>query len=145
MDDPDAPSAFPEGSPNRIKQLQMFAGTDAAYQLAKKHGIKTAFGTDILFSAPNAAIQGKQLTRLKKWYSNAEILRMATSQNAELLTLSGPRNPYPGKLGVVEEGAYADLLLVNGNPLENLDLVADPETNFNVIMKDGTIYKNAAN
>jgi imidazolonepropionase-like amidohydrolase len=80
---------------------------------------------------------------LKKWYSNAEILIMVTSQNAELLTLSGPRNPYPGKLGVVEEGAYADLLLVDGNPLENLDLVADPDRNFTVIMKDGTIYKNA--
>ena len=143
MDDPDAPSAFPEGSPNRIKQLQMFAGTDAAYQLAKKYKIKTAFGTDNLFSASNAAIQGKQLTRLKKWYSNAEILRMATSGNAELLTLSGPRNPYPGKLGVVEVGAYADLLLVNGDPLENLDLVADPEANFIVIMKDGTIHKRA--
>lgn len=138
MDDPDAPSAFPEGSPNRIKQ-QMFDGTDTAYQLAKKYKIKTAFGTDNLFSASNAAIQGKQLTRLKKWYSNAEILIMATSQNAELLTLSGPRNPYPGKLGVVEEGAYADLLLVDGNPLENLDLVADPDKNFTVIMKDGTL------
>ena len=143
MDDPDAPSAFPEGSPNRIKQLQMFAGTDTAYQLAKKYKIKTAFGTDNLFSAANAAIQGKQLTRLKKWYSNAEILRMATSGNAELLALSGPRNPYPGKLGVVEVGAYADLLLVAGNPLENLDLVADPEANFHVIMKDGTIHKRA--
>ena len=55
---------------------------------------------------------------------------MATSTNAELLAMSGPRNPYPGKLGVVEEGAYADLLLVDGNPLENLDLVADPDKNF---------------
>jgi imidazolonepropionase-like amidohydrolase len=69
---------------------------------------------------------------------------MATSGNAELLTLSGPRNPYPGKLGVVEEGAYADLLLVDGNSLENLDLVADPEANFTVIMKDGTVYKRPA-
>ena len=67
---------------------------------------------------------------------------MATSQNAELLTLSGPRNPYPGKLGVVEEGAYADLLLVDGDPLTNLDLVADPEKNFLVIMKDGKFYRN---
>jgi imidazolonepropionase-like amidohydrolase len=141
MDDPDAPSAFAEGTPNRIKQKQMFAGTDAAYQLAKKYKIRTAFGTDMLFSPANVVTQGKQITRLKKWYSNAEILIMVTSQNAELLTLSGPRNPYPGKLGVVEEGAYADLLLVDGNPLENLDLVADPDRNFTVIMKDGTIYK----
>ena len=145
MEDPDAPSAFAEGSPNRIKQQKMFAGTDAAYQLAKKYKIKTAFGTDMLFSPANAGTQGKQLARLKKWYTPAEALIMATSTNAELLTMSGPRNPYPGKLGVVEEGAYADLILVNGNPLENLDLVADPDANFTVIMKDGKIYKNLIN
>lgn len=79
---------------------------------------------------------------LSKWYSNAEILQMATSGNAELLTLSGPRNPYPGKLGVVEEGAYADLLLVDGDPLADIKLVADPEKNITVIMKDGVIYKH---
>ena len=67
---------------------------------------------------------------------------MATATNAELLALSGPRNPYPGKLGVVEEGALADLLLVDGNPLEDIKLVADPAKNFVVIMKDGRIYKN---
>ena len=44
--------------------------------------------------------------------------------------LSGLRNPYPGKLGVVEEGALADLLLVDGNPLEDIKLVADPDKNF---------------
>lgn len=141
MEDPDVPSTFPEGSPNRIKQLQMFAGTDAAYQLAKKYKIKTAFGTDMLFSPANAGTQGKQLTRLTKWYSNAEILKMATSQNAELLALCGPRNPYPNKLGVVEQGAYADLLLVDGDPLTNINLVVDPDRNFTVIMKDGVIYK----
>ena len=67
---------------------------------------------------------------------------MATATNAELLEMSGLRNPYPGKLGVVEEGALADLLLVDGDPLANLDLVADPAKNFVVIMKDGKIYKN---
>jgi len=142
MDDPAAPSPFPEGSPNRVNQLEMYAGTDNAYLLAKKHGIKIAFGTDILFAPENAAGQGRQLTRLRKWFTPAEILVMATSTNAELLAFCGKRNPYPGKLGVVEEGAYADLILVDGNPLENLDLVADPEANFKVIMKDGTIYKN---
>jgi imidazolonepropionase-like amidohydrolase len=67
---------------------------------------------------------------------------MATSTNAELLALSGPRNPYPGKLGVVEEGALADLLLVDGNPLTDIDLIDDPAKNFVVIMKDGKIHKN---
>jgi imidazolonepropionase-like amidohydrolase len=82
------------------------------------------------------------LTHLTRWYGNAEALTMATATNAELLALSGPRNPYPQKLGVVEEGAYADLLLVDGNPLEKIELVADPGRNFLIIMKDGKIYKN---
>jgi imidazolonepropionase-like amidohydrolase len=69
-------------------------------------------------------------------------LKIATGTNAELLALSGPRNPYPGKVGVVEKGALADLLLVNGNPLENIRLIENPEKNFSVIMKDGKLYKN---
>jgi imidazolonepropionase-like amidohydrolase len=85
--------------------------------------------------------QGAFLTRLVRWFTPADALRMATSVNAELLALSGPRNPYPGKLGVVEPGALADLLLVDGDPIANIQLVADPEK-FTVIMKDGVIYKN---
>lgn len=85
------------------------------------------------------------LTHLTRWYANAEILTMATATNAELLGLSGPRNPYPGKLGVVEDGALADLLLVDGNPLEDIDLVANPDKNFLIIMKNGKIYKNTLN
>jgi imidazolonepropionase-like amidohydrolase len=68
---------------------------------------------------------------------------MATSTNAELLSLSGLRSPYAGKLGMVEEGALADLLLVDGNPLENIQLISDPVKNFVVIMKDGKVAKNA--
>ena len=138
----DKPSAFPEGSAKRIKQLQMYAGTDAAYKLAKKFKIKTAWGTDVLYSAANAAAQGGQLSKMVQWYTPAEALKMATHDNAQLLDLSGPRNPYPGKLGVVAEGALADLLLVDGDPIANLDLVTDPEKNFLVIMKDGKVFKN---
>jgi imidazolonepropionase-like amidohydrolase len=58
------------------------------------------------------------------------------------MALSGFINPYPGKLGVVEAGALADLLLVDGNPLDDINLVANPDKNFVVIMKDGRIYKN---
>jgi imidazolonepropionase-like amidohydrolase len=82
------------------------------------------------------------LASLTRWYSPAEVLTMATSTNGELLALSGPRNPYPGKIGVVAEGALADLLVVDGNPLENINLIADPEKNFLVIMQDGKIYKD---
>ena len=83
------------------------------------------------------------MAALARWYTPAEALIMATSTNAELLALSGLRNPYPGKLGVVG-GVVADLLLVDGNPLENLELVGDPGRNFNLIMKDGKIYEHPA-
>jgi imidazolonepropionase-like amidohydrolase len=82
------------------------------------------------------------LARLARWYTPSELLKMATAANGELLALSGPRNPYPGKLGVIEVGALADLLLVDGNPIENVKLIEDPARNFVVIMKDGKIYKN---
>jgi imidazolonepropionase-like amidohydrolase len=130
------------GPGEQAKMRQVVAGTDRVYALARKYGIKTAFGTDILFSKALAERQGAMVADLTRWYTPAEALIMATSTNAELLSLSGPRNPYPGKLGVVEAGALADLLLVDGNPLENIRLVADPERSFLVIMKNGRIYKN---
>lgn len=70
---------------------------------------------------------------------------MATADNAELLALSGLRSPYIGKLGVVQEGALADMLLVDGDPIANIDLISDPSKNFLMIMKDGKIYKNTLN
>jgi imidazolonepropionase-like amidohydrolase len=139
----DRPPAYAEGSPNRLKQLELYTGTDNAYALAKKYKLKTAWGTDNLFDAKNAAHQGAQLAKMVRWYTPAEVLKMATGDNAQLLALSGPRNPYRGKLGVVEEGALADLLLVDGDPLTNIKLIEDPAKNFVVIMKDGKIYKNS--
>ncbi len=133
---------LPVGSVEREKAEEVWPGIGRTYELAKKYNIKTAWGTDVLFSRALAAQQGAILASLSRWYTAPEALTMATSTNAELLKLVGPRDPYPGSLGVVEEGALADLLLVEGNPLENLDLVADAATNFKVIMKDGTIYKN---
>ena len=136
--------AFKFESPiSTAKYEQAVAGLDKVVALAKKYKIKTAFGTDLLFDPDLAVKQGKFLAKLKRWYTPYEALKMATHDNAQLFKLSGPRDPYPGKLGVVEEGAYADLIVVNGNPLENLDLVADPGKNFLVIMKDGKTYKNA--
>jgi imidazolonepropionase-like amidohydrolase len=141
LDDQDA-TPFPADSPNRKKQLQMFSGTDNAYALAKKYKIRTAWGTDTLFDAKIAARQGAQLSKLTRWYTPAEILKMATGDNAELLAMSGLRSPYEGKIGVVQEGALADLLLMDGDPIANINLIEDPAKNFVVIMKDGTIYKN---
>jgi imidazolonepropionase-like amidohydrolase len=130
------------GPSEQAKMRQVVAGTERVYALAKKYGIKTAFGTDILFSKALAERQGAMLADLTRWYTPAEALIMATSANAELLSLSGQRNPYPGRLGVVEEGALADLLLVDGNPIDNIRLIESPAKNFLVIVKDGKIYKN---
>ena len=134
--------AFPAGSQERAKAFEVFAGTDRTLGLAKKYKIKTAFGTDILFSPSLAKRQGELLAKFARWYTPAETLAMATGTNAQLLALSGKRNPYPGKLGVIEQGALADLLLVDGDPIADIKLVADPAKNFVVIMKDGKIYKN---
>src|SRR6516164_892262 len=134
---------FPVGSVQRTKADEVWPGIARTYELAKKYKIKTAWGTDVLFSQALAQQQGAILASLVRWYTPAEALAMATGTNAELLALSGKRNPYPGKLGVVEQGALADLLMVEGNPLENINLIADPAKNFKVIMKDGRIYKNA--
>lgn len=127
---------------SREKQQIMSAGTDKAYQLAKQYQIKTAWGTDTLFNAHLATRQGAQLAKLKRWYTPPEILKMATGTNAELCAMSGPRNPYPNKLGVIQAGAYADILLVDGDPLTDIDLIAVPDTSFKIIMKDGQIVKN---
>ena len=114
-----------------------------AYKLAKELGVKVAFGTDSLMDPVASAKQGKLLSKLARWFTPYEALKMATSDNAELMEMAGPRHPYQeGPLGQLTVGAYADLILVDGNPLENLDLVADPEANFDLIMKDGVIYKN---
>ncbi len=132
------------GGEQAAKKQQVSEGTDRVYALAKKYKLKTAFGTDILFSKSEAELQGSRLVDLGRWFTPAEALAMATSTNAGLLQLSGLRNPYPGALGIVQQGALADLILVDGNPLDDLALVADPAKNFKVIMKDGKVFKNTS-
>ncbi|WP_375058273.1 amidohydrolase family protein [Zobellella sp. DQSA1] len=134
--------ANPQQGPARLKQLMVSRGTDRAYELAKKHGIRVAFGTDILFSGGMGTNQTPSLTALTRWYEPGEILKMATGDNGELLALSGPRYPYPAPLGVIEEGALADLLLVDGDPSADLSLLERPETSLVLIMKNGQIHKN---
>jgi imidazolonepropionase-like amidohydrolase len=142
MDDEDA-TPFPLGSANWKKQMEIIKGTDNAYALAKKYHIKTAFGIDCLFDSTSAKNQGKVLCKLQKWFTPFEILKMATHDNAELLSMSNKRSPYQeGKLGEISEGAYADLIIVDGNPLEHIKLIENPETNFKLIMKNGVVYKN---
>lgn len=141
LDDEDR-MVFPTQS-STDKWLVATAGTDNVYKLAKEIGVKIGFGTDAIMDPEMATKQGKYLSKLSRWFTPYEALKMATSDNAELMEMAGPRHPYQeGPLGVIQEGAYADLILVEGNPLEDLDLVADPENNFVLIMKDGVVYKN---
>jgi imidazolonepropionase-like amidohydrolase len=113
-----------------------------ASRLAKKHKWKLAWGTDLMFDPKTAEKQSTDIGKLEKWFTGAEAIRMITHQNAELLALCGKRNPYPGTLGVIEEKALADLLLVDGDPLKDLMLLTQPEKNLLIIMKDGKISKD---
>ncbi|HJS86966.1 MAG TPA: amidohydrolase family protein [Acetobacteraceae bacterium] len=109
---------------------------------AKKHGVKVAFGTDLLFQPHGTGKENVMLTRFSKIYSNVEVLKIATSGNCELFAMSGERNPYKGaKLGVLQEGAWADMLLVDGDPTQDISVLRDYERNFVVIIKDGVIQK----
>ncbi|MET3794244.1 metal-dependent hydrolase family protein [Aquamicrobium terrae] len=135
--------AASQTGPGVERAQQLFVGTPRVYEFVKKYGIKTAWGSDVLFSPELTPRQNIMLTHLSRWYTNAEILRIATSVNAELLALSNLRTPYEGKLGVIEAGAFADLLVLNGNPLDNIRLIEEPETSLAVIMKDGRVHRNA--
>ena len=125
------------------KLAKVAAGTKEMYAMIKEvPGLKVTHGTD-LFMVPQEALDGQveQMERLLEWFTPGEILVMATGNVGELLKLSALRDPYPGDIGVVKEGALADLLLVEGNPMESLESVTDQE-NLRIIMKDGVIYKN---
>jgi len=124
------------------KAVLVTEGTDRAYTLARKYHVKLAFGTDLVGKADVAAHESERLVALSKWFTPAEILRMATASNGELVALSGARNPYPKRLGVIEVGAYADLLLINGNPLQDISLLSSPDKSLAVIIKNGEVIKN---
>lgn len=122
-----------------------------------KNGVKVVFASDYVgvFADAERARRYEIWWRTQVFDSNFEVLKQLTSTAGEMLALSGPRNPYKaGKLGVIEEGAYADLLLVDGNPLEDITVIggttewfdADPEykviPTIHLVMKDGNIYRN---
>ncbi len=122
-----------------------------------KHKVKVVFASDYVgtFADAERARRYEIWWRTQTFDSNFEVLKQMTSTAGEMLALSGPRNPYrEGRLGVIAEGAYADILLVDGNPLEDISVIggttkwfdADPEwkpiETLDLIIKDGVIYKN---
>jgi len=131
---------FRPGSIQYIKKKAVVEGTEVLYGLVRKYGIRTAFGTDILFSEENARRQTILLSRMTRWFTPAEVLRMATATNGELLALSGLRSPYEGKLGVIEPGALADMVLIDGDPLADITILQD-RSRILAVMKDGEFHR----
>lgn len=128
-------------NPDKFKEAQ--AGVDNEMELAKKYGVKLGFGTDVFGSLGVEKDALSEFTARTKWYTPAEILKQATSGNAEIFALSGKLNPYPERnLGVIKEGAYADLLLYDGNPLQDIQIIVNYPEHLKLVMKDGKIYKN---
>jgi imidazolonepropionase-like amidohydrolase len=139
-----------EDSPNmdparREKRKPVLEGQKKVWPLAKELGVQLAWGTDFLFEPELNKEQNAYILRLLEWFSPGEILKMITYDNARLLSLSGNRSPYKGQLGEVSQGALADLILVDGNPLQDINLLTQPEEKFLVIMKDGKLVKNEVN
>jgi imidazolonepropionase-like amidohydrolase len=125
------------------KQAIVSTGTASVYEMIRTMPeLKVVHGTDIYLNPPDGnKDEVKQMERLLKWFTPFEILKMSTGNVGELLKLCGPRNPYPGDLGVVKVGAYADLLVTEGNPLEDLTEVTNRD-HLKIIMKDGQTCKN---
>src|SRR6056297_2020565 len=127
----------------RAKRAPIIDNQPRVWSMARELGVRLAWGTDFLFEPDLNHEQNSYIPLLAEWFEPAEVLKLVTHDNAQLLALSGLRSHYEGRLGVVEEGALADLLLVRGDPIADLSLLADPDRNFAVIMKDGQLVKDA--
>lgn len=105
-------------------------------------------GSDFVNDWDKAIEQDKAMNlefgHLKEYFDDVDVLRIATSNGARMNLRTGQLNPYQdGPLGVIVNGAYADLLLVEGNPLDDVTILGEPDRNLKLIMKDGKVYKNA--
>lgn len=126
----------------KAKQKQALDGVNSLMTNASKMDYENiVFGADIVTSLDTLATINEELVIRTQWFEPAEVLKQVTSKAGKLVALSGPRNPY-GKLGVIEPGAVADILIVDGNPLEDISVLARPQETLRVIMKGGELYKN---
>ncbi|MFG3042508.1 amidohydrolase family protein [Streptomyces sp. NPDC048330] len=133
-------------SPDSVaKNQKVCEGVKDTLAWARAHGVKLSLGTDMLLNPAEAHKQGEMLTRLtgRFGFTPAETLRIATSGNAELFRLAGERDPYrQAPFGVIRPGAWADVLFVDGDPTQDIGLLAEPEENLALIIKGGRIHKN---
>lgn len=137
----EAPPQAPENV--REKKHKVVQGTDNAYKWAKQFKVKLLWGTDYLFEPKNGPKQSTDILKLQAWLTPYEILKQITYDNAQVFKLSGERNPYQaGKLGEITEGAYADFILIDGDPLKDIKIITEYEQKFLLVVKDGIVYKN---
>jgi imidazolonepropionase-like amidohydrolase len=124
----------------KAKGAAVNKGAEQMFKWAIKHDLKIVLGGDMF--GPDVGRQADNLIWFNKIANdNLLTLRASTSTAAEVLAMSGGMNPYKdGNLGVIKEGAYADIILVNGDPLEDIEAVKRDKVDF--VMKDGLVYKN---
>ncbi len=116
----------------------------AAFEAAKELGVTMTFGVDSYGSLEAFRFNSQAIIVRKKLFSNDEILEQLFQNNRKLFELSGLRLPYrEGPLAIIEEGAYADILLVEGDPTQDVAVFSDWENNIDLVMKDGIVYKSA--
>ena len=127
----------------REKAARLQKGQIQTLKWAKKYGVKIGWGTDAFVSRKDYDNNLQEFTYRAPYFTNAEMLQQITGNNGELLAMSGFINPYKaGALGVIKPGAYADLLILEDNPLDDIKVMMDYENNLKLIMKDGKVYKN---
>lgn len=142
--------------PPTAKFMQLRKESANLFDLIKQYKPKMVFDSDYVMITGVPFRQSMDFTKyfVSEAFGNFEALKTLTSNGGELAALTGRHNPYPEKLGVIEEGAYADILIVDGNPLEDIKVIGANDKWFdaaprgqdvasiNLIMKDGVIYKN---
>jgi imidazolonepropionase-like amidohydrolase len=114
-------------------------GLKKTLALLKKYDAKVLFGTDCL---GDMDIQHLEFKYRAQFFSSLDILRQATSNGGKALRMSGKLYPYPGDLGVIKEGAMADMLIVKDNPLDDVTILSEYEEQLLLIIKDGKVFKN---
>jgi imidazolonepropionase-like amidohydrolase len=120
------------------KAHQVRAGQENLIRLIKKYDITTGFSTDFIYGQYHGL--PREFTERAEFWSNAEVLRQATSESAEIIRMAGKLNRH-GNFGEIREGWVADLLLHEGELLKDLSQLADPEANLALIMQAGKIIK----
>lgn len=118
-------------------------GMVGATEWINKYDLRILFGTDLMITFPNYEPRSSyDLTKYKERFGSFKGLLAATGNVHDLIQYTTYQNPYPdGKIGVLEKGSYADVLLVKGNPVEDLAVLSDTG-NIKLILKDGIVYKN---